>query len=59
MSLREIMNSEKIILLKLLLNENIYFQSANFQCEAIDNKEIIAELLDRMENEILEASLPI
>ena len=57
-SLREVMNSEKIISLKSLLKENIDFQSDDIHSvPPVDNLNEIGMKLNQMENEIMDASL--
>ena len=56
-SLREVMNSEKIILLKSLLKENVDFEAEDINDVPIDNMEEITRNLKNMENEIQESAL--
>ena len=56
-SLREVVNSEKIILLKSLLKENINFQSEDITDQPTDDMEAIDCHLQHIENDILEAAL--
>ena len=51
-SLREVVNSEKIILLKSLLKENVDFGVEDISDEPINNMEDIIQHLQVMENEI-------
>ena len=56
-SLREIVNSEKIILLKSLLKENVDFEAEDISDEPINNMEDIIQHLQGIENEIHESTL--
>ena len=56
-SLREVINSEKIISLKSLLKENVNFQSEDLNNEPIEDMETIVSDLQHIENDILEAVL--
>ena len=56
-SLREVVNSEKIILLKSLLKENVDFGAEDISDEPINNMEDIIQHLQGMENEIQESTL--
>ena len=51
------MNSEKIILLKSLLKENVEFGAEDIHDEPINNMEDIIQHLQGMENEIQESTL--
>ena len=56
-SLREVVYSEKIILLKSLLKENVYFGAEGISDEPISNMKDIIQHLQGMENEIQESTL--
>ena len=56
-SLREVVNSEKIILLKSLLKENVDFGAEVISDEPINNIEDIIQHLQGMENETQESTL--
>ena len=56
-SLKEVVNSEKIILLKSLLKENVDFGAEDISDEPINNMEDIIQHLQGMENEIQESTL--
>ena len=56
-SVREVVNSEKIILLKSLLKENVDFGEEDIIDEPINNMKDIIQHLQVMENEIQESTL--
>ena len=56
-SLREVVNSEKVILLKSLLKENVDFGAEDISDEPINNMEDIIQHLQGMDNEIQESTL--
>ena len=56
-SFREVVISEKIILLKSLLKENVDFGAEDINDEPINNMEDIIQHLQGMENEIQESTL--
>ena len=56
-SLREVVNSEIMILLKSLLKENVDFGAEGISDEPINNMEDIIQHLQGMENEIQESTL--